>query len=30
MTVELHVEQAGAGPALVLLHAFPLSGAMWV
>ena len=30
MTVELHVEQAGTGRALVLLHAFPLSGAMWV
>lgn len=29
MPVELHVTQAGTGPAVVLLHAFPLSSAMW-
>lgn len=29
MAVDLHVEEAGAGPALVLLHAFPLTSAMW-
>lgn len=29
MTVDLHVEHAGSGPAVVLLHAFPLSSAMW-
>lgn len=28
-TVELHVRQVGAGLPLVLLHAFPLSSAMW-
>lgn len=27
--VELHVEEAGSGPAVVLLHAFPLSSALW-
>lgn len=27
--VELHVEDTGAGPAVVLLHAFPLHSAMW-
>lgn len=27
--VELHVEESGSGPAVVLLHAFPLSSAMW-
>lgn len=27
--VELHVEESGSGPTVVLLHAFPLSGAMW-
>lgn len=29
MTVDLHHEEAGTGPAVVLLHAFPLSSAMW-
>ena len=29
VTVDLHAEEAGAGPTLVLLHAFPLSSAMW-
>jgi len=27
--IRLHYEDVGAGPALLLLHAFPLSGAMW-
>jgi pimeloyl-ACP methyl ester carboxylesterase len=27
--IRLRYEEAGAGPALLLLHAFPLSGAMW-
>jgi pimeloyl-ACP methyl ester carboxylesterase len=30
MAVELHVRDAGAGTPLVLLHAFPLSSAMWL
>ena len=30
MTVALHVREAGAGRPLVLLHAFPLSSAMWL
>jgi len=29
VTTSLHVEQAGGGLPLVLLHAFPLSSAMW-
>ena len=29
MMVDLHVEEAGSGPVVVLLHAFPLSSAMW-
>ena len=29
MTVDLAYDEAGAGPAVVLLHAFPLSSAMW-
>jgi pimeloyl-ACP methyl ester carboxylesterase len=29
MVVELHAESTGAGPALLLLHAFPLSARMW-
>jgi pimeloyl-ACP methyl ester carboxylesterase len=29
MTGDMHLEQAGSGPALVLLHAFPLDGRMW-
>ncbi|HEU4910477.1 MAG TPA: alpha/beta hydrolase [Actinomycetes bacterium] len=28
-TLELHVDEAGSGPPVVLLHAFPLSSAMW-
>lgn len=28
--VDLHVEEAGSGLPLVLLHAFPLSSAMWL
>lgn len=28
-TVELHVDEAGSGLPVVLLHAFPLSSAMW-
>jgi pimeloyl-ACP methyl ester carboxylesterase len=28
--VDLHVREAGAGVAVVLLHAFPLSSAMWL
>lgn len=27
--IRMHYEDEGAGPAVVLLHAFPLSGAMW-
>lgn len=27
--IRIHYEDAGAGPAVLLLHAFPLSGAMW-
>jgi 3-oxoadipate enol-lactonase len=27
--IRLHFEDDGAGPAVLLLHAFPLSGAMW-
>jgi pimeloyl-ACP methyl ester carboxylesterase len=30
MTVPLHVREAGAGLPVVLLHAFPLSSAMWL
>lgn len=30
MTVELHYRAAGTGRPLVLLHAFPLSSAMWL
>ena len=30
MTVALHLREAGAGRPLVLLHAFPLSSAMWL
>lgn len=30
MTVDLHVREAGSGTPLVLLHAFPLSSAMWL
>jgi pimeloyl-ACP methyl ester carboxylesterase len=30
VSVELAVREAGSGPALVLLHAFPLSSAMWL
>ena len=30
MTVALHVREAGAGRPVVLLHAFPLSSAMWL
>ena len=30
MTVDLHVREAGVGQPLVLLHAFPLSSAMWL
>jgi pimeloyl-ACP methyl ester carboxylesterase len=29
MSVELHVEVAGTGPPVVLLHAFPLDSRMW-
>jgi pimeloyl-ACP methyl ester carboxylesterase len=29
MTVDMHFDQAGAGPAFVLLHAFPLDSRMW-
>ena len=29
MPVELAVHESGSGPAVVLLHAFPLSSAMW-
>jgi len=29
-TVELHVREAGSGLPVVLLHAFPLSSAMWL
>lgn len=29
MVVELNVVEAGSGPPVVLLHAFPLSSAMW-
>ncbi len=29
MTVALHVHESGAGPPVVLLHAFPLSADMW-
>lgn len=28
-TVTLHYSEAGQGMALVLLHGFPLSGAIW-
>lgn len=27
--IRMHYEDGGAGPAVLLLHAFPLSGAMW-
>lgn len=27
--IRVHYEDVGAGPAVVMLHAFPLSGAMW-
>lgn len=27
--IRLHFDDGGAGPAVLLLHAFPLSGAMW-
>ena len=30
MTTDLHVREAGSGRPLVLLHAFPLSAAMWL
>jgi pimeloyl-ACP methyl ester carboxylesterase len=30
MSVDLHVREAGAGLPVVLLHAFPLSSAMWL
>ncbi|MQY06771.1 alpha/beta fold hydrolase [Actinomadura macrotermitis] len=30
MTVQLHARDVGAGTPLVLLHAFPLSSAMWL
>jgi len=30
MTVDLHLREAGSGRPLVLLHAFPLSSAMWL
>ena len=30
MTVDLHVREAGTGHPVVLLHAFPLSSAMWL
>jgi pimeloyl-ACP methyl ester carboxylesterase len=30
MTVDLHVREAGTGLPVVLLHAFPLSSAMWL
>lgn len=30
MTVALHVREAGSGRPVVLLHAFPLSSAMWL
>jgi pimeloyl-ACP methyl ester carboxylesterase len=30
MTVDLYTRDAGEGPAVVLLHAFPLSSAMWL
>jgi pimeloyl-ACP methyl ester carboxylesterase len=30
MTVDLHVRESGSGPPIVLLHAFPLSSAMWL
>ena len=30
MSVELAVREVGSGPPLVLLHAFPLSSAMWL
>lgn len=30
MTVDLYSRDAGEGPAVVLLHAFPLSSAMWL
>ena len=30
MTVALHVREAGAGRPVVLMHAFPLSSAMWL
>src|SRR4051812_16558260 len=30
MVVELYHRDAGTGPAVVLLHAFPLSSAMWL
>lgn len=30
MSVELYAREAGAGTPLVLLHAFPLSSAMWI
>ena len=30
MTVDLHVREAGTGRPVVLLHAFPLSSAMWL
>ncbi len=28
-SLDLHVREVGSGPAVVLLHAFPLSSAMW-
>lgn len=30
MTIDLHTREAGTGRPLVLLHAFPLSSAMWL
>lgn len=30
MTVDLHVRETGSGPPVLLLHAFPLSSAMWL
>lgn len=30
MRIDLHTRESGSGPPLVLLHAFPLSSAMWL